>query len=49
MPKIYVGKCVIGSGIEEDKIWVENELGEGMDAPVEDIEKIISEYVHKNI
>lgn len=49
MQKIQVGNCVIGSGIEKDKIWVENEIGEGMDAPVRDIEKLISKYVRKNI
>lgn len=47
--KLYIGKCVIGEGIEEGKIWVENEIGEGMDAPIEDIENLISKYVHKNI
>lgn len=44
MTKIHIGKVTIGSGIQEGRIWLENEEGEGGDFPPEEIEKLLLKY-----
>jgi hypothetical protein len=48
MPKIEIGKIIIGSGIEAGKVWIGNEEGEGGDFPVEEVEKLLLGYFNKN-
>ena len=47
MDKINVGNMTIGSGISRGKIWIENDIGEGGDFPVKDVEELLRVYFNK--
>lgn len=48
MKKMEIGSLTIGDGIEKGKVWIENAEGEGGDFPIEDIEKLLIEYLNKH-
>lgn len=43
-----IGKYNFGSGISSpDKIWIEKNDGDGMEVPVEEVEKLLDEWWEK--